>query len=579
MDRTMRNRLPRLAIAPALLATFGIAPTHATAQVSERFQVLVPAFTSASNANAKFGKDVAKEAIKLLDEFATHRSVDAKVVRDALRKYGVKEEELGDQDCLKARQLALQLNVNLVMCGKVEGSRDNYTISTLIIAPAESETYTLETFRATDPKVAAQTIAKEFEGWVQGLQVATYCRDYIDSQNWTSALENCTKAAEATPSRGTIYLRSYAQWQSGDRENAYAGFKKVLEIDPQHQESIKALGILATELGRAEEGMQFFREYINLNPGDRLVRLTVASDAAKANQYEAALGIVEDGLTGEDASNIDLLQAAGVYAMNAANQKISAAGGTATPEALALFGKSLTHLDKVYQAKASEMDVSLIRNMVQAYRLMERNDDAIAFAVRVTSEPAYANDAGLWSVYADVLNRAGRQPEAFAALDKAESIDANYAVNARRASWKLDAGDIPGALPAIRAGIQKNEITPQQADVLAQKIAVAGFAKARAGQHQDALRDYEVANEFANSPTAKSLIAYMKGYSIYTIALEREKPENLASAQATLPMFQQVLQLMNAAAGNAQVDVSRREIITAANTYIEIQQAIIKRGR
>ena len=36
---------------------------------------------------------------------------------------------------------------------------------------------------------------------------------------------------------------------------------------------------------------------------------------------------------------------------------------------------------------------------------------------------------------------------------------------------------------------------------------------------------------------------------------------------------------MNAAAGNPQVDASRKEIINAATQYVDIQQAIIKRGR
>jgi tetratricopeptide (TPR) repeat protein len=579
MDRTQRYRLPRLAIAPALFVALGFVSSHAQGQSSERFSVLVPSFTSQTDAKAKFGRDLAREVGKLLDEFPTHRQVDGKVLRDAVKKYGVKEEDLGTNNCIPARQLAAWINANLVMCGSFEGTRNNYTVKTTIIAPAEGETYELKAFQANDPKVAAQEIAQEFQGWIEGLLVASYCAQYVESQNWPSAIENCGKAVESTPSKGRIYMLSYAQWQSGDRESAYNGFKRVLEIEALHQESIKALGILATEMGRPDEGMKYFRDYIDLNPGDRLVRLTVASDAAKANQYEAALSIVEDGLKGEDANNIDLLGAAGVYAMNAANQKIAAAGGAMTPEATAFFEKSLTHLDMVYAAKGPEMDVSLVRNIIQANRLIGKDDAAVAFAEKIIAEPAYASDAGLWSVYADALSNAGRQAEAFAALDKAEAIDPDYAVNARRASWRLDTGDVEGAVPAIRTGLRKNEISPQQADVLAQKIAVAALDKAKANQFQVAIQNCDIANEFASSTNAKTLIAYVKGFAIYSVAAEREKPETLATAQATLPMFLQVLQLMNAAAGNPQVDVSRRQIIDRATQYVDIQQAIIKRGR
>jgi tetratricopeptide (TPR) repeat protein len=227
------------------------------------------------------------------------------------------------------------------------------------------------------------------------------------------------------------------------------------------------------------------------------------------------------------------------------------------------------------------MDVALVRNIVQANRLIERNDAAIGFAEKATKEAAFASDAGLWSAFADALNKAGRQDEAFAALDKAQSIDANYAVNARRASWKLDAGDVAGAEPAIRAGVQKGEITAQQADALAQKIAVTAFQKkGQTGQHQAALRDYAVAEEFASSPLGKAYIAFFKGYSVLQIAVEREKPENLATAQATLPMFKEVLALMSAAAGvPANLQANRQEMIDAANQYVAIQEAIIKRGR
>jgi len=579
MDRTQSYWLPRLAIAPALLVTLGFLSARAHGQATDRFAVLVPAFTSQTDAKSKFGKDLAKEVGKLINEFPTHRQLDGGVLKDALKKYGVKEEELGLQGCIKGRQLAIQITVNLVMCGTFEGTRDNYTVKTQIIAPAENETYDLKAFMADDPKVAAQQIAQEFQGWIEGLQTAQYCADYVESQNWPSAIENCTKAVDASPSKGRIYMLSYAQWQSGDRESAYDGFKRVLTMDEQHLETIKALGILATEMGRPEEGMDYFRRYVDLNPGDRLVRLTVASDAAKAGNYGAALGIIEDGLTGDDANNIDLLRAAGVYAMNAANQKIAQNNGTMTPEAQPLFNKSLEHLDKVYDQEGAEMDVSLIRNIIQANRLMDNDSAAIAFAETVVSEPTYASDPGLWSVYADALSNADRRADAFRALDKVAELDPNYAINARRASWMLDAGDVEGAVPAIRAGLEKSEITSEQADVLAQKIAVAAFEKAKANQFQAAIRNCDIANEFASSTNAKTLIAYVKGFSIYSIAVEREKPETLATAQATLPMFQQALKLMNDAAGNTQVDASRRQIIAAATQYIDIQQAIIKRGR
>ncbi|MGD8278407.1 MAG: hypothetical protein PVH00_10295 [Gemmatimonadota bacterium] len=582
MDPTRRYWLPRLAIAPALLVTLGFMSSNANGQASDRFAVLVPAYTSQTDARSKFGRDLAKALGKLINELPRYRLLDNGTLKDGLKKYGLKEEDLSaPPQCLKARQLAIQINVNLVMCGTFEGTKDNYTVATQIFAPAESEVYDLKSFQAGDPEVAAQQIAEEFQGWVEGLLFASYCAQYVASENWPSAIENCTKAVQSSPSKGRIYMLSYAQWQSGNRESAYDGFKRVLTMDEQHLETLKALGILATEMGRPEEGMDYFRRYVDLNPGDRLVRLTVASDAAKAGNYEAALAIIEDGLTGDDANNLDLLEAAGVYAMNGANQKIAANDGAMTPEAEPLFNKSLEYLDRVYAEKGAEMDVSLIRNIIQADRLLERDSAAVAFAATVTANPAFASDPGLWSVYADVLNKAGRQDEAFAALDKAASLDPDYEVNARRASWLLDAGDLAGATAAIRTGVDKGEIRPDQADVLGQKLAVTAYQrKAQAGQHQAALRDYATAKTFVSSDLGKAYVAFFEGYSKLQIAIQREEPETLETARATLPLFREVISLMQAAAAIPQnLQANRRELIAAAQQYVDIQQAIIKRGR
>jgi hypothetical protein len=78
------------------------------------------------------------------------------------------------------------------------------------------------------------------------------------------------------------------------------------------------------------------------------------------------------------------------------------------------------------------------------------------------------------------------------------------------------------------------------------------------------------------------MIAFFRGYSVYQLAVEREKPDTLETARATLPQFRRVVALMEQASAYTQgkpLENNRQEIIRGANSYIDIQELIINRGR
>jgi len=572
-----RRGLVRSPVIALTLLAFAMIP--AAAQSNTRFAVLVPAFENATGGRPNFGRDVASEVLKLLDNMGTHRAVDRGVLRDALRKYQLKEEDIGKQDCIPARQLATHIDVQLVMCGKfTEKGRDAYEVAVRVISPAAGEESELPVIQAATPREAAQQVYDGFQRFVQGLSFAAYCGQYSESSNWDSAIENCIKAIEFNPrSKGALYGLAYAKWKTGDLQAAHDGFSKVLEVDQLHQDAMLALGLVASEMGRKDEGLEWFHRYLEHNPGNVAVRLTVASEAAKAGNSEAALAILEEGMKpGEE--DIALFEYAGLFAMNAAAQK-NDSGSMA--EARPLLEKALKYLEPVLRSKGKEADPNVSLNILQAHRLMDNTAHAVSFGAQAVQ--SYPDNAQIWSAYADALNAAGRAADALAALDRVSQIDPNAQVNARRAVWQIDGGNIPGAIAAAKVALEKGELTDEQVDVIAQKIIAAGFELHKQKQYPSAIQHYESAEPFARQDRTKGMKAFFHAYALYVPAAERANEQTLEIARATLPIFRNILQLMQAARpyceSSPQTQNSCGQIVSTTNDQIEIQELIIKRGR
>lgn len=579
MHRTQLFRFDFRVLAPAMAVVFAIAAPSPALNAQERFTVLVPAFVPEPGARGNFGKDVAKEFNKLLEDFGSHQPIDSKELRDALRKYSVKEEELGIQDCLKGRQLALQINLPLVLCGTFAGSDDNYTIHATVISPQVNEAYEMEPITAANPKEGAQKLSVGFQKFLEDLKVAVYCEQYVSSQSWQDALDNCTRAVQANPkNKNANLLLGAVHYNMGNYEQAKGAYRNVLEIEPLHEDAMFRLGVVYSRQDSTEKAMEYFRQYLELNPGDIQIRMTIAADAATAGGPEASLAVVEEGMpsvTGEEL--LQLQEYAGAYAMNAALKNLAENNNQVDENSRPYLEKGALYLEKVHQAKGAETDINTLRNLLTAYRLLERYDDALALGPAATQ--AHPDDAALWSTWADVLNSAKRTDEALAALDKTEQIDPKYPlIHSRRIQWLIAAEDIQGAVQAVQRGQQAGEIDAQAADIVAQQIAYAGYTKFTSGDRQTATAMYDAAEPLASSESTKGMIAFFRGFAIYQRAVEIEKAETLESARTALPMFERVASLMRTAAAwdNPQVQQTRTTILSGTDTYIERQRLIIK---
>jgi tetratricopeptide (TPR) repeat protein len=586
MQRNSTNRRQTVALS-LVIAVTGLVPAlplaaqePAPAASSSRFRVLVPTLERRGAARADFGKKVAEQVAKQINSLPTHMPVDAKEVKESLRKYKIKEEEL---DCIKARQLAVQINAELVMCGTVEPAAAGNQVAAQFISARTGETFEVAAFPATDPVQAAQHIYQSFENYVKQISLAAFCRDYLASQQWAQALENCNQALAINPNSQTalnmkgmaLYRLSMAADQSVVNDSArlresYDVYRKVLELNPVEQDALKQAGIIGARLGEAEASRTFFRQYMELNPGDAAVRLAIAGDAARAGDAEGALRIIEEGLTA-DTTNVDLATYAGHFAVQAAAKAKEKA------DQQRLFETAVRHYTRVRAAKGAETDAGVLQNMMQALVQLERFEEAVNLGREATA--ARADDPNVWIAYSAALSGAKRTEEALTALETAITRDPkNERAVGRRAALLLELGRLDAAREAFNTAITAG----MDATAAAQLVFNEGYEKYRAQSYESALAYFDLSRDLASDAKGRGQANFWSGMVFYQRGIAAAKPQNARAARASKPLFERALSFLQASGVETYAAETRGvnlgQTISAVRQYIDIQNQLIKRG-
>lgn len=589
MQRTLTNRR-RTAVFSLLVVATGfvavqpvLAQDPAPAQPSaERYRVLVPMLERKGAVNPSFGKKVAEQVAKSIEKLPTHAPVPAKEMKESLRKFKLKEQDL---DCIKERQLAVQMNAELVMCGQYEAAPNGgMQVAAQFISAKTGETFEVAPFTATDPAQAAQHIYGSFERYVKQLSLARFCADYLASQQWTNALDNCNNALAINPNSQVSLMGKgmalYRLGMSADQSavtdtakllEAQAVYRRVLELNSVHQDALRQSGILAARLGQADESRRYFRQYMELNPGDVGVRLAIASEAQKNGDAEGALRIIEEGLAA-DSMSVDLNTYAGHFA-------IAAAGKADPDKAAPFFEQAAKYYGRVYTAKANETDPIVLQNYVLALvQLPGRTDEATRIGQSaVAAKPA---EAGVWMAYANALQAAGQLDQALAAIDTALARDPKTPrAGLRRAQWLLAANRLDAATSAFRAAVERGDV---EAGVAAGLIFREGFEKYRANNFDAALDYFAAAREVSTDAKDRGQANFWSGMVFYQRGIAASKPQTPKSARAALPIFQRALALLQGEGvetyANSTRGVNLSQTLSAVRQYIDIQKQIIKRG-
>ena len=577
------------------LAALAVA-TPATAQEGGRYSVFVPTLEPQSNANRGFGEDVADELRDLINDMGTHQPVTEQEVRTALRRFNIDEDDL---DCVRSRQLAVQLGAELVMCGSYAPAADRqFTVSAAFIAARTGERFEVPQFTAGRDRDAAQAIFRSFNSYVEQVRQTTFCLEYLGSEQFQTALDVCGQALAGNPQSATAQFavaraRLGLAMQRNDAEEfvlaeaernallteSLAGLQQVIEINPMHQDALSSAGYVATQLGQREVGLDYYRQYLELNPGAVNVRLTIATDLANAGNPEGALNLIAEGITaaGENA-DAALYEYAGAFAIGAA-AAAQAMGDTLPAGARSadeLFQQAAEYYGRAVELAGEEAPPTLVRRQAQALAQIERYDEAL-----VVTEAAivrHPDDPGLLETHAGLLNQAGRTEEAITVLQRWAQVDTAAKVNALQGLWLAQSGRYADARAAFERAQAAGEITD---DSYADRIAFIGNEALRAGRTDSAIEAFELSSVVASGSVARARGNYYVGYALLQRGTSVEAPATPASARSALPIFRRAAEFLRQAGafGEAQPSANLSGLIDAVNAYIARQEQIIAQGR
>jgi tetratricopeptide (TPR) repeat protein len=568
-----------------LLAATLLVGTSASVQAQElgRFRVLIPNFEPLDGANKKFGEKAAEELRDLINTLATHQSIEKKEIEQNLKRFKMKMDEL---DCIKTRQLASQMNAQVALCASyTETGEKQFTVNASFWDIASSEEFKVNQTMAAEKEeqVAAQAMFDEFDQYVQQIRFAQFCGEYAQSQQWDNALRNCDQALELNPNAvGTRYQRARILYEADRYPEALAELEQVLERDPFHEDALQLAGFISAKEGQDDQAREYYSQYLELNPANAGVRMKIAYDLAQAGDPVGAMQLIQVGLD-VDPENADLWEQYGGFAFSAAleiQQSTAGAenGGGVAPEAVEYYRKAIEAYQKVYAVKGADTPVGHLRNIIAAYIQLDELDEAISMAERALQ--SHQDEDAIWSYYADALQRQGKLDEAIAALDRVKEINPSHpSASLRQGNWLIQAGRVQDAV-RILSGVAAED--PQQAETAARLIFADAYANGVQKERYDyASTNIAAAKQLPNlSAAMKNQLNFWQGYAIFQGAVKAQQAQTLETARGTLPKFQQALQLFQQSGDYPRtVNVNINQLMTNANTYIEIQEAIIKRGR
>ena len=561
------------------LTVLGSTVLEAQQTVSSRYRVLIPDFQPMNGEDDDFGKDLADELRDLIDDMLTHAAVDEDDIKDALKRFDL---DMKDLNCILARQLAQQSNYQVVLCARYTGSKEAWQIQDIrFVDSATGETAKLDPVLSAD-KMEAQAAAQivtSFERFVEQTRVAIFCGDYAASQQWESALQNCDRALELNSNANTSrYTRANVLRQMDEFEESLAEVQHLLERDPYHENALLLGGFLAINLENRELARGFYGRYLELDPLNASVRMTVAYDLAQEGDPLGGMEIIEAGVA-VDADNIDFYEQLGNFAFAGAEQVRREQDGEVTAEVRELYGKAIAAYERVFEEKGAETLVSQLRNVSAAQLQLGNVDEAIAFAERAVA--SHPEEPSLRAIQAEALKESGQVTEAVAALASIEEIDPNWPnLHLRMGSWLIEAGRVAEAVPILQTAVERGSSPDQAGDMI--------FSRAYAVYVQPTQKNYprfieliRLAKNFNVSTQAKETYDFWHAFSLYSRGIQLQPvPETVDSANRTLPMFQEALALFQRGKGYADrtASINFQQFMDATGTYIEIQEAVIARA-
>jgi tetratricopeptide (TPR) repeat protein len=358
---------------------------------------------------------------------------------------------------------------------------------------------------------------------------------------------------------------------------AAADLEMVVENNPAEVDALNALAYVHAQMGDMNRAVELYREYLNFNPGDANVRMTVAFELAQAGGEDEAIALLQEGIA-IDSTNAELWEFLGNVALKKGTTSDDVAEGAseaaiADEESVRL---AVEAYDNVLELKGEDINPEILRNVIAANLELGEYDAALEFADR--AQALMPDDPGLWSIRSDIYGRMERLDDAVAALDRTLELDPAYP-NAylRRGFLKLRAGDAEGGTADLRTAIQEGADT----EVVAGQLLARGYNDFfKNGQYDEALAMFKVGTDIASAGRVRDQLYFFTAYGHYQqgVAIDQGNEANEACqpARRALTKFQQVLPNLDRA-GSEQPE-SQAQIRESTDVYIYRQEQIIRKN-
>jgi tetratricopeptide (TPR) repeat protein len=556
----MRRSVPRtlltaiVAVSASVFAA-GIADAQEGA-TGGRYRVLIPNF------EGQGGDRVANQVRNLVNSMATHTSIADREMRRAMSQY-----KLRDLDEITSRQLAAQMNAELVAWGQVQPGGQGLMASVKFVDVRSGDEIEVENATGANQNELAQAIFSGFSEKVEGIRQAAFCNDYLSSEQFERALETCDRALAIVPrSTSALYGKATAQLNLERYDDALGTYQQLLEIDPAHQDALLGAGLAASRLNQGQVAMGFYNRYLEVNPGNVQVRMTVANSVAQAGDFVNAFRVLQPAIA-ENQEDEDFQRYLFSVA-TAAGQRVQEQ--ESREAAQEFFQAAMTAYDAAFVRGSAEMDASTLRQAIAVNTALGRTQDALRIAREATQR--FDTVAAIWSQFATVLTEAGQHAEAAQALTRVIQIDPTWE-NAyiRRAMAYMSAGQRQQA----RADLDRAAQGGDRENVAKVLFSMAGES-IKANNFSEAAGLLESAHGYA-AGSLRNEVSFFWGYSLYKQGEDIAKANtqgNVQRAQQALRFFQQALPLVR-----GSNHASAAQVAGAAQQYIENQEAIIRAGQ
>ncbi len=273
------------------------------------------------------------------------------------------------------------------------------------------------------------------------------------------------------------YYRAFLHQEDGDVEAAIAGYRRVLDLDPEYFPAAVRLGRMYLQTGANDEAAQWFQSALQTQPGEAAAIAGLGQAEVQLKRYEEAVKHLEDALQREPAASQLRYPLAIAYRQTGQTEKAR--------EQLELRGEGQVSLDDLWLGQMHSLSLSsdyYVRAAI--YELNRKDTDAAAkraaHAVNLNPE-----NVGARVLYGGILDSRGETDAAMNQIDAALALDPeNWQANYNKAVLLEKSGDEAGARDYYRKTLEVRTDHSRSRRLLANSLMRAGDYSAAAKQFQ-----------------------------------------------------------------------------------------------